>query len=112
MLHMRRRGLGMSLGAPAWLLSGVCDRAIAADPGLLRLMMATRGALAVFLTTLAGIGFGKLLREPPIERRPPWPKAWRSTRCTPSGWSMRRRSGRSRHDGPSVPVAPGQFGAG
>ena len=67
MLRVRRGGLGTAMGAAASVLEAVSDRLIASDPGLLRLMMATRGTLAVLLTTLASIGLGRLLGAPPTE---------------------------------------------
>ncbi len=55
------------MGAAGSVLEAASDRLIASDPGLLRLMMATRGTLAVFITTLAAIGLGTLLGAPPTE---------------------------------------------
>lgn len=56
MLHMRTRGWALVGDAvrAAW------DRLSASDPGLLRLTLAARGTLSVFLTTLAATGVVRL----------------------------------------------------
>jgi uncharacterized membrane protein YccC len=67
MLHMRRDWASQSLAVFAAPIAAIWDRVIAADPGLLRLLMAVRGTSAVFLTTVASVLLGKALGAPPIE---------------------------------------------
>src|ERR1700712_2734350 len=49
MLHMRRDALALVWDS----VRGAWDRLSASDPGLLRLTLAVRGTLSVFLTTIA-----------------------------------------------------------
>ena len=63
MLRVRRGFVGRML-APA---GAVLDRAAASDPGLLRLLMASRGTSAVFLTTVAAVGLAHVLHVQPVE---------------------------------------------
>jgi uncharacterized membrane protein YccC len=67
MLHLRRVHPSRAVAAILPLISGVWDRMVASDPGLLRLGMAWRGTAAVFLTTLAAIAVADLLDVPPVE---------------------------------------------
>ncbi len=67
MLHLRRVHPSRAVAAILPLMSGVWDRMVASDPGLLRLGMAWRGTAAVFLTTLAAIAVADLLDVPPVE---------------------------------------------
>ena len=70
MLHVRRGGIGRALAAPAAWLANFADRAVASDPGLVRLLMACRGTASVFLMTLAAIGLSRLVGVSPIELAP------------------------------------------
>ncbi len=67
MLHMRRDWLGWVVTAPGQALAGVWDRMVASDPGLLRLGMAARGTLAVFLMTWVAVLLGYLFGTSPVE---------------------------------------------
>ncbi len=55
------------LGGMRSAMAGLRDRAISSDPGLLRLLMASRGTLAVFLMSLVAIGMANLLHVAPME---------------------------------------------
>ncbi len=52
---------------PMQALSGVWDRMVASDPGLVRLLMALRGTASVFLMTAAAVLLGWLLGASPVE---------------------------------------------
>ena len=67
MLHLRRGRIGWAVNAPWQALSSVWNRMIASDPGLLRLFMAARGTLSVFVMVLASLSLAHLLGASPVE---------------------------------------------
>jgi uncharacterized membrane protein YccC len=67
MLHVRRTLPHRSTAVLGSALVGLWDRMIASDPGLLRLLMATRGTISVFLMALVAVFLGRLLGAPTVE---------------------------------------------
>jgi uncharacterized membrane protein YccC len=67
MLHMRRATPVRIITAIGPFVTGLWDRVVASDPGLLRLIMAARGTSAVFLTTLVALAAGHVLDAQPVE---------------------------------------------
>ncbi len=66
MLHLRRtRGRRVTKAVGGALLS-VWDRMVAADPGMLRLLMAARGTAAVVLTSLTTVLAARAMGAPPL----------------------------------------------
>ena len=65
MLHLRR--IGRTGGGIGPASAAIWDRLVASDPGLLRLTMAARGTLAVFLMTLAAIAASRLFGGSPVD---------------------------------------------
>ncbi|WP_158743377.1 FUSC family protein [Acidisphaera sp. L21] len=64
---MRSDRIGWAVNAPWQALSNVWNRMIASDPGLLRLFMAFRGTLSVFVMTVVALLLGHLLDAAPVE---------------------------------------------
>ncbi len=67
MLHKRSGHLRRGLAAAGSALPMLRDRLMATDPGLVRLMLAIRGTLAVLLTTIVAIVASGLLKVPPTD---------------------------------------------
>jgi uncharacterized membrane protein YccC len=67
MLHMRRGALPRGVTVVGSIGLTVWDRLAAADPGLVRLTMAVRGTLSVFLTTVAALLAERLVGISPVE---------------------------------------------
>ena len=70
MLHLRTARRRHPFDGLAGLLNPLWDHLVATDPGLLRLMMALRGTLAVAATTLTTVLAARLLGANPIEMAP------------------------------------------
>ncbi len=49
------------------VFAAIWDQMVASDPGLLRLTMAARGTVSVFLVTVSAIAVGRLVGSPPVE---------------------------------------------
>src|SRR5437763_58667 len=97
MLHQRRS----ALTAISHLTRMLLDRAAASDPGLIRLMLATRGTLSVLLTTVAALSLAHAggAPLPELARGITWSIMATSLRRAapprqrPNGASLERRSG-------------------
>ena len=67
MLHLRRDWLRWAVTTPAQAVANVWDGMVASDPGLLRLGMALRGTVAVFLMTVVAVLLGRWFGTSPVE---------------------------------------------
>ncbi len=70
MLHLRRRRTRWAAKTIGLAALALWDRMVAADPGMLRLLMAARGTVAVFLCTCAMAPLSRLMGETAIATAP------------------------------------------